>query len=193
MPPKARRARAQCPGDHHMSAPAPSTGNAADDTSGAANRAALGGSTVPTTGVDVPADPTVSGQPVPAPRAKAGAVDDSESAEDVHQEVAAFALGVLDDQQSIQFAAHLAACTRCADELDGLLATRDALASIDADHLATAEQILGDGHLWGQIVERAPELTGPPSYLPRVAFVTAVIVSAVLAIAGLVAVIVVLG
>jgi hypothetical protein len=136
--------------------------------------------------------PTVgAGQSVPAPRA-----DDTE--DDVHRDLGAFALGVLEDDQSIRFAAHLAECDRCANELDGMLTTREALAEIDATHLATTEAVLRDGHLWERLREDAPAGDAPaqdaePATTVRVAFLSALAAGAVLLIAALVVAIVVLG
>jgi len=51
-----------------------------------------------------------------------------------HYDVAAFALGSLEDDECTQVEAHLAECDQCADELDGFLDIRGQLADIlDSD------------------------------------------------------------
>jgi hypothetical protein len=180
--------RAQCPGEF-MAAPAPSTGNAAEDTPGSAvgpptvggsaapaprprvaapkGAPAEGGATEPeTVAADLPVQQDGQHDTVPF-GSSARSIERSDEpadypADDVHHDVAAFALGVLEDRHAVRFAAHLADCTRCADELDSMLAARNALAQIDADHLATAEQVLQDGSLLARLLEEAPE-AAPPS------------------------------
>lgn len=64
-----------------------------------------------------------------------------------HKDVAAYALGVLNDRESEQFEAHLAGCAACADELEQLTMVSALLSHVDADSLAMAEQSAQDGQV----------------------------------------------
>jgi Putative zinc-finger len=52
-----------------------------------------------------------------------------------HYDVAAFALGSLDDDECSEIEAHLAECDQCADDLDGFLDLRGQLADLVDDDL----------------------------------------------------------
>jgi hypothetical protein len=62
-----------------------------------------------------------------------------------HVDVAAYALGVLDERDSARFEEHLIDCLTCAIELESLLPVVDVLADIDADSLVATEQSRRDG------------------------------------------------
>ncbi|GAA0800011.1 anti-sigma factor family protein [Spirilliplanes yamanashiensis] len=62
-----------------------------------------------------------------------------------HFDVAAYALGVLDERDADRFEAHLVDCPSCAMELESMLPVVDVLADIDADSLVATEQSRRDG------------------------------------------------
>jgi len=71
-----------------------------------------------------------------------------------HFDVAAYALGVLDERDAARFEDHLIECPTCAIELESLLPVVDILADVDADALVATEQSRRDGQLLrGMIVE----------------------------------------
>lgn len=66
-----------------------------------------------------------------------------------HRDVAAFALGILDDPDAAAFEAHLSDCARCAAELETFLDLSTALADadLDADSVVTTMEATEDGQL----------------------------------------------
>jgi len=62
-----------------------------------------------------------------------------------HFDVAAYALGVLDERDAARFEDHLIDCPTCAIELESLLPVVDILADVDADALVATEQSRRDG------------------------------------------------
>ena len=62
-----------------------------------------------------------------------------------HFDVAAYALGVLDDRDAARFEDHLIDCPACALELETFLPVVDILADVDADALVATEQSHRDG------------------------------------------------
>jgi hypothetical protein len=62
-----------------------------------------------------------------------------------HFDVAAYALGVLDEHDAARFEDHLIDCPTCAIELESLLPVVDILADVDADALVATEQSRRDG------------------------------------------------
>lgn len=62
-----------------------------------------------------------------------------------HFDVAAYALGVLDERDAARFEDHLIDCPTCALELETLLPVVDILADVDADALVATEQSRRDG------------------------------------------------
>jgi Putative zinc-finger len=62
-----------------------------------------------------------------------------------HFDVAAYALGVLDERDATIFEDHLIDCPACAIELESLLPVVDILADVDADALVATEQSRRDG------------------------------------------------
>jgi hypothetical protein len=57
-----------------------------------------------------------------------------------HFDVASYALGVLDEQDTARFEEHLTDCWACAGELESLLPVVDLLADVDGDDLAVMER-----------------------------------------------------
>jgi Putative zinc-finger len=64
-----------------------------------------------------------------------------------HFDVAAYALGVLDDRDATRFEDHLIECPTCAIELESMLPVVDILADVDADALVATEQSRRDGQV----------------------------------------------
>ena len=62
-----------------------------------------------------------------------------------HFDVAAYALGVLDERDAARFEEHLADCPTCALELESFLPVVDVLADIDAEAMAAVEQSRREG------------------------------------------------
>jgi len=62
-----------------------------------------------------------------------------------HFDVAAYALGVLDERDATRFEDHLIDCPTCAIELESLLPVVDILSDVDADALVATEQSRRDG------------------------------------------------
>jgi hypothetical protein len=62
-----------------------------------------------------------------------------------HFDVAAYALGVLDEHDASQFEDHLIECPACAVELESFLQVADILADVDADALVATEDSRRDG------------------------------------------------
>jgi hypothetical protein len=62
-----------------------------------------------------------------------------------HFDVAAYALGVLDERDAARFEDHLIECPACAVELESFLQVADILADVDADALVAAEESRKDG------------------------------------------------
>ncbi|MEV4637004.1 zf-HC2 domain-containing protein [Actinoplanes sp. NPDC049548] len=62
-----------------------------------------------------------------------------------HFDVAAYALGVLDERDAARFEDHLIDCPTCAVELESLLPVVDILSDVDADALVATEQSRRDG------------------------------------------------
>ena len=65
--------------------------------------------------------------------------------QDQHYDVAAYALGVLDERDASQFEDHLIECPACAVELESFLHVADILADVDADALVATEESRRDG------------------------------------------------
>ncbi|MFK3980485.1 anti-sigma factor family protein [Micromonospora sp. NPDC050397] len=64
-----------------------------------------------------------------------------------HFDVASYALGVLDEEDTIRFEEHLADCWACAGELESMLPVVDLLAEVDGDDLAVMERSTADDQL----------------------------------------------
>jgi hypothetical protein len=71
-----------------------------------------------------------------------------------HLDVAAYALGVLDNFDTDRFERHLAYCDVCAAELERLLPAVSALSEVDAEAFLPAEQIVRDGALLDRLLDQ---------------------------------------
>lgn len=69
-----------------------------------------------------------------------------------HWDVAAYALGVLDESEAERFEEHLAGCWACAGELESMLPVVNLLSEVDGESLATAEQSRADGQLLDRMI-----------------------------------------
>ncbi|BCB82545.1 zf-HC2 domain-containing protein [Phytohabitans flavus] len=69
-----------------------------------------------------------------------------------HWDVASYALGVLEPQESEQFEEHLAGCWACAGELESMLPVVNLLSEVDGESLITAEQSRTDGRLLDRMI-----------------------------------------
>lgn len=74
-----------------------------------------------------------------------------------HLDVAAYALGVLDDRDAARFEEHLATCWSCARELESLLPVVDVLSDVDPDDLVTTERATADPHLLDRMLAAVAE------------------------------------
>lgn len=74
-----------------------------------------------------------------------------------HVDVAAYALGALDDRDAARFEEHLASCWTCAGELESLLPVVDVLSDVNPDDLLTAEQVTADRHLLDRMLAAVAE------------------------------------
>ncbi|RKR90997.1 putative zinc finger protein [Micromonospora pisi] len=64
-----------------------------------------------------------------------------------HFDVASYALGVLDEEDTVRFEEHLADCWACAGELESMLPVVDLLAEVDGDDLAVMERSTANDQL----------------------------------------------
>lgn len=69
-----------------------------------------------------------------------------------HFDVAAYALGVLDERDSDRFEEHLVACAACAAELDSMMPVVDLLSEVDADSVVATEQSRREGLVLQQMI-----------------------------------------
>lgn len=69
-----------------------------------------------------------------------------------HWDVAAYALGVLDEREAEKFEEHLAGCWACAGELESMLPVVNLLSEVDGDNLMTAEQSRSDGRVLDRMI-----------------------------------------
>jgi hypothetical protein len=69
-----------------------------------------------------------------------------------HWDVAAYALGVLDEREAEKFEEHLAGCWACAGELESMLPVVNLLSEVDGDNLAAAEQSRSDGRMLDRMI-----------------------------------------
>ncbi len=70
-----------------------------------------------------------------------------------HEDVAAYALGVLDPRDSSRFEEHLADCAACAAELESMLPVVDLLSDVDPDSLVATEQSRKDGAVLHRMID----------------------------------------
>lgn len=69
-----------------------------------------------------------------------------------HFDVAAYALGVLDERDAARFEDHLIDCMACVIELESLLPVVEVLADVDADALVATEQARQNGQLLTRMI-----------------------------------------
>jgi hypothetical protein len=69
-----------------------------------------------------------------------------------HFDVAAYALGVLDERDAARFEDHLIDCMACVIELESLLPVVEVLADVDADALVATEQSRQNGQLLTRMI-----------------------------------------
>ena len=69
-----------------------------------------------------------------------------------HFDVAAYALGVLDERDASRFEDHLIDCPACALELESFIQVADILADVDADAVVAAEESRKDGLVLKQMI-----------------------------------------
>lgn len=69
-----------------------------------------------------------------------------------HWDVAAYALGVLDEREAERFEEHLAGCWACAGELESMLPVVNLLSEVDGENLATAEQSRSEGRVLDRMI-----------------------------------------
>lgn len=70
----------------------------------------------------------------------------------VHHDVAAYALGVLDEYGASQFEDHLVECDACAVELESLLSVTALLSQVDGDSFVTMEQAVRDDRMLDEML-----------------------------------------
>ncbi|AVT37634.1 zf-HC2 domain-containing protein [Plantactinospora sp. BB1] len=71
---------------------------------------------------------------------------------EIHWDVASYALGVLDERDTLRFEEHLASCPQCGLELESLLPVVDMLGEVDGRDLMAADRVESDGALFERVV-----------------------------------------
>ncbi|HEU4348996.1 MAG TPA: zf-HC2 domain-containing protein [Actinoplanes sp.] len=104
-----------------------------------------------------------------------------------HFDVAAYALGVLDERDATRFEDHLIECPTCAVELESFLQVADVLADVDADALVAAEESRKDGILLQQVIGAVEQERRGANSRRLYSLAAAVIVFAMVSIGALVA------
>lgn len=104
---------------------------------------------------------------------------------DEHLDVAAYALGVLDERDAARFEEHLVDCPTCALELESFLPVVDVLADVDADAMAAAEQSHRDGVVLQAVVGEVARERRHAGRQRLYALAAAVVLVAVLAVGAL--------
>lgn len=104
-----------------------------------------------------------------------------------HFDVAAYALGVLDERDATRFEDHLIECPTCAVELESFLQVADVLADVDADALVAAEESRNDGILLQQVIGAVGQERRRANSRRLYSLAAAVIVFAMVSIGALVA------
>jgi Putative zinc-finger len=69
-----------------------------------------------------------------------------------HRDVAAYALGVLDERDAARFEDHLAECDACAVELESLLPVTAMLSQVDGDSFVSMEESVREGRMLDEMV-----------------------------------------
>jgi hypothetical protein len=70
----------------------------------------------------------------------------------IHKDVAAYALGILDEEGTAEFEFHLAGCPTCAMELESLLPVTALLSQVDGDSVVGAEEMVREGRMLDEMV-----------------------------------------
>jgi hypothetical protein len=70
----------------------------------------------------------------------------------MHRDVAAYALGVLDERDAARFEDHLAECDACAVELEALLPVTALLSQVDGDSFVSMEESVREGRMLDEMV-----------------------------------------
>jgi hypothetical protein len=105
--------------------------------------------------------------------------------QDQHFDVAAYALGVLDDRDAARFEDHLIECPTCAIELESLLPVVDILADVDADALVATEQSRRDGQVLTMLIGEVKKERRRANSRRLYSLAAAVVVFAMLSIGAL--------
>jgi len=105
--------------------------------------------------------------------------------QDQHFDVAAYALGVLDDRDAARFEDHLIECPTCAIELESLLPVVDILADVDADALVATEQSRRDGQVLTMMIGEVKKERRRANSRRLYSLAAAVVVFAMLSIGAL--------
>jgi hypothetical protein len=102
-----------------------------------------------------------------------------------HFDVAAYALGVLDERDATRFEDHLIDCPTCAIELESLLPVVDILADVDADALVATEQSRRDGLVLKKMIGEVKKERKQANSRRLYSLAAAVVVFAMLSIGAL--------
>jgi hypothetical protein len=102
-----------------------------------------------------------------------------------HFDVAAYALGVLDERDAARFEDHLIECATCAIELESLLPVVDILADVDADALVATEQSRRDGLVLKSMITEVKKERKQANSRRLYSLAAAVVVFAMLSIGAL--------
>jgi hypothetical protein len=102
-----------------------------------------------------------------------------------HFDVAAYALGVLDERDAARFEDHLIECPACAVELESFLQVADILADVDADALVAAEESRQDGLLLKKVIGEVKRERRQANSRRLYSLAAAVVVFAMLSIGAL--------
>jgi Putative zinc-finger len=105
--------------------------------------------------------------------------------QELHFDVAAYALGVLDERDAARFEDHLIECPTCAIELESLLPVVDILADVDADALVAVEQSRRDGLVLKQMIGEVKKERRRANSRRLYSLAAAVVVFAMLSIGAL--------
>jgi hypothetical protein len=102
-----------------------------------------------------------------------------------HFDVAAYALGVLDERDAARFEDHLIDCPACAVELESFLQVADILADVDADALVATEESRRDGLVLKKMISTVKQERRRANSRRLYSLAAAVVVFAMLSIGAL--------
>ena len=105
--------------------------------------------------------------------------------QDQHFDVAAYALGVLDERDAARFEDHLIDCPACALELESFIEVADILADVDADALVAVEQERHDGLVLKKVIGEVKQERRRANSRRLYTLAAAVVVFAMLSIGAL--------